>query len=105
MDIVFIKENNIPYTTKVPLPNISGIGGKQNVLGKTLPISLKYNNHKCKVEFFVVDMPSYCAILGTEWLSTHNPSIDFANGTLSFNSSHCISNCLVISSTFTVYYP
>jgi len=76
MDIYYVKENNIPYSTETNLPKILGIGGKQTILGETLPISITYNNHNCKTQFYVVDLPSYCAILGFEWISTHNPNID-----------------------------
>ena len=103
MDIYYVKENNIPYSTETNLPKVSGIGGKQNILGETLPISITYDNHKCKTQFYVVDLPSYCAILGFEWISTHNPNINFKNKTLSFNSNHCIENCLIIPSTFTTF--
>jgi len=103
MDIYYVKEYNIPYSTETTLPKVSGIGGKQNILGETLPISITYNNHKCKTQFYVVDLPSYCAILGFEWISTHNPNIDFKNKTLNFNSNYCIENCLIIPSTFTTF--
>ena len=71
------------------------------ILGKTLPVSIQYENHICKTQFHVVDLPSYCAILETEWLITHNPSIDFTSNKLSFKSNHCIANCYVIPSSFT----
>ncbi len=103
MDIYYVKENKIPYSTETNLPKVSGIGGKQTILGKTLPISITYDNHKCKTQFYVVDLPSYCAILGFEWISSHNPNIDFKNKTLKFNSNHCIENCLVIPSSFTTF--
>jgi len=103
MDIYYVKENNIPYSTETNLPKVSGIGGKQTILGETLPISITYDNHKCKTQFYVVDLPSYCAILSFEWISNHNPNIDFKNKTLKFNSNHCIENCLVIPSTFTTF--
>ena len=105
MDKYFVKENNIPVSTEITFPKVSGIGGNQSVIGETLPISVQYNNHICKVKFYVIDLPSYCAILGVDWLSTHNPSINFATKELAFKSNHCVSNCLVIPSTFTTYIP
>ena len=103
MDIYFAKENNIPFNTETNLPQVSGIGGTQKILGKTLPISVTYKNHNCKAQFYVVDLPSYCAIFGTDWLFTHNPTINFASKELSFKSNYCISNCLVLPSSFTTY--
>ncbi len=105
MDINFVKENNIPYSTETNLPNVAGVGGNQSIFGETLPISLKYENHICKTKFYILDLPSYCAILGIEWLTTHNPTINFASKELSFNSNHCVSNCLAVPGTFTTYVP
>ncbi len=102
MDIYYVKDNKIPYI-ETNLPKVSGIGGKQNILGETLPISLTYDNHKCKTQFYVVDLPSYCAILGFEWISTHNPTIDFKNKTLTFNSNQCIENCLILPHTYVTF--
>jgi len=103
IDIYFAKENNIPYTTETDNPEIGGIGGTQQILGQTLPISIRYNNHICKTQFYVVDLPSYCAILGVDWLATHNPNIDFSSKTLQFKSNHCIKNCRVIPNTFVTF--
>ena len=103
MDIYFAKENNIPYSTETNFPNVSGIGGTQTIIGETVPISLRYKNHICKTTFYVVDLPAYCALLGIDWLETHNPTINFTTKELSFNSNHCISNCLALPSTFTTY--
>jgi len=78
-------------------------GGIQSIIGETPSIFLKYKNHICKTKFYVVDLPAYCAILGIDWLETHNPTINFTWKELSFNSNHCISNCLALPSTFTTY--
>ena len=102
IDVYFVKENNIPYSSQSDFPRVSGIGGNQQILGKTSSISIQHENHICKTKFYVVDLPSYCAILGTEWLITHNPTIDFTSNKLSFKSNHCIANCLVIPSNFTI---
>lgn len=105
MDVYFANENNIPYSSETIHPEVGGIGGTQKILGETLPISISYKNHNCKTKFYVVDLPSYCALLGAEWLSTHNPTIDFSSKTLHFNSKYCINNCLVIPNTYTTFIP
>jgi len=103
MDVYFAKENNIPYSSESNHPEVGGIGGTQEIVGETLPISIRYKNHNCKTKFYIVDLPSYCAILGADWLSTHNPTIDFSSRTLQFKSNYCIKNCLVIPNTFTTF--
>jgi hypothetical protein len=103
MDIYFAKENNIPFEKQNVVPQVSGIGGNQTILGKTMPLSLTYDNHKCLAEFYIIDLPSYCCILGSEWLCTHNPMINFSEKKLCFKSSYCTNNCLVIPMTFTAH--
>ena len=93
MDEYFAKEYHIPFSKTSYLPDISGIGGVQPIIGMTEPISLIYNDHLCKVEFYVVDLPAYCCLLGAEWLTVHNSSIDFRSKELSFNSDYCKSYC------------
>jgi len=105
IDIYFVKENNIPFSDKANISEVSGIGGLQNILGETLPVTINYNNHKCETKFYVVDLPSYCALLGSNWLSTHNPTIDFKDKKLKFMSNFCIENCLSVPSTFTTFTP
>ena len=39
MDVYFAKENNIPYSSETNYPEIGGIGGTQEILGETIPIS------------------------------------------------------------------
>jgi len=102
IDIYFVKENNIPFHSNPSIPKASGIDGNQTIFGKTSPITLKYKNHICKTEFYVVDLPSYCGILGIEWLTTHNPLIDFQNKKITFNSNYCLSNCLTLPNSFIV---
>jgi len=68
VDVYFAKENNIPYSSDTDYPEVGGIGGHQQIHGKTLAAFIIYNNHNCKVQFYVVDLPS---------LFTHNPVIDF----------------------------
>ena len=101
IEVYFVKEYNIPYSTQSNSPRVTGIGGKQQILGKISPVSIQYENRICKTQFYIVDLPSYCAILGTEWLFTHNPTIDFTSNKYFFKSNYCIANCFVIPSSFT----
>ena len=100
MDIHFAKENNIPFDSDSTFPAVSGVAGNQTIFGKTFPISLKYKNHLCKTEFYIVDLPSYCGILGIDWLVTHNPTINFTTKEITFNSNYCLSNCLILPNSF-----
>jgi len=105
MDLYFAKENNITFKSDDSIPQVSGIGGNQRILGRTFPISLTYGNHKSYTQFYIIDLASYSCILGTDWLFTHNPTIDFAEKKLHFKSNFCNSNCQAIPMVLTANVP
>ncbi|KAM0708516.1 hypothetical protein Q7P35_005168 [Cladosporium inversicolor] len=43
---------------------------------------------------YVTHIHNYDTVLGLSWLTTHNPTIDFADCTIHFNKAHCLLNCL-----------
>ena len=100
MDVVFAKENNIPIISDSTLPNISGIGGSQSLLGITPSIQLTYKNHICQTTFYIVDLPAYTCLLCSDWLHLHNPYVNFSNKDIEFNSSYCRSNCISTPANF-----
>ena len=102
IDETFVKSNNIPTTLIDSTHKIRGIGGIQTLALETIPVTIKYSNHRCITSFYVTNLPSCNCILGFNWLKTHNPSIDFTNMKLSFDSNYCNSNCLVIPSSYPV---
>jgi len=95
IDRDYCKKYGIPYNNGPDLPKITGIGGKQAIYGITAPLCVKYKNHLCKAEFYITDLPFYSCILGLEWLKLHNPSIDFQNDIITFNSDYCRKHCLL----------
>jgi len=54
LDIYYAEENHIPYTKDSNITYLSGVGGNQSIVGKTVPISLNYGN-----KFYVTDLPDY----------------------------------------------
>lgn len=55
---------------------------------------------KIITKFYILDLPSYCTILGIDFLSIHNPTINYSTKDLVFQSNLWISNCLILPSSF-----
>lgn len=72
--------------------------GKQSDSGpitqSTLPLQLNLDGH-IETRVFLVTTLSHDIILGIPWLKDHNPSIDWAVGTLHFKSDFCLTNCCI----------
>ncbi|KID93909.1 retrotransposon nucleocapsid protein, partial [Metarhizium majus ARSEF 297] len=50
--------------------------------------------HKEKILFYVTKLGKYDIILGKPWLTDHNPHVDWATNTVTFNSNHCRTHCM-----------
>jgi len=103
IDSNFVTKLHIPIHSSNNLPKLNGIGGSQSIIGITIPLTIKYDKHQCKTTFYVTNLPTYCCILGVKWLIKHNPSINFSDKSISFNSKFCISNCIIIPESSPAY--
>ena len=52
---------------------------------------------------FITKLSHYSVILGIPWLRSHDPHIHWKANTLTFNSSHCLSHCLIASRSIIVH--
>jgi len=100
IDELYCKDYHIPYYDDEKLPKIYGIGGTQSIVGITPPLTLRYKDHVCQTCFYVTNLPTYSCLLGSDWLRTHNPNINFTTNELFFESDFCSSNCLSIHPTY-----
>lgn len=64
---------------------------------ETCSIKISIGNHQESLVFDVLPSSHYQAILGLPWLSKHNPSINWTQGTLVFSDSFCKKECLSIA--------
>src|SRR5690606_19661162 len=55
---------------------------------------MKIGDHEEITSFNVSTSGYYKVILGISWMTRHNPSIDYVNGTMTFDSEFCKKNCL-----------
>ena len=100
IDEQYCKDFKIGYYDDDNLPKIIGIGGKQAIVGITQPITISYKDHVCQTCFYVTDLPFYTGLLGSDWLRTHNPYLNFSTNELTFNSEYCRTHCLRVNPYF-----
>jgi len=70
---------------------------KPSVMGRVTPItkvSIDISSHRKLATFQVANLQSPEVILGMAWLREHNPTIDWNEKQLRFNSEPCTSWCL-----------
>ena len=65
----------------------------------TEELDMCINGHSERIQFCVVPVCVVPIILGHDWLSKHNPSIDYRNSTVLFEDEYCKSNCISKSCT------
>jgi hypothetical protein len=66
----------IIYSTKTNLPKVSNIGRNREISIFSVNLFQFHINTTIiptKTKLYIMDLPSYCTIIGTDWLSTHNP--------------------------------
>ena len=64
---------------------------------------LAFGEHLVELFCLVTPLTKFDIILGMPWLELHDPQISFGQRSCTFNSDHCISNCLQHHKSVTVY--
>jgi hypothetical protein len=59
------------------------------VAKKTISISVDIHGHWEQVNFDIIRISTYDAILGLPWLAKHNPTINYKDRTMLFNGCDC----------------
>ncbi|CUA73094.1 Transposon Ty3-G Gag-Pol polyprotein [Rhizoctonia solani] len=55
---------------------------------------MNIEGHLEEIKCHIAEIGNHQVVLGTSWLKTHNPLINWDKYTLVFNSEHCSKNCL-----------
>lgn len=91
----FVKRNGIATHKKedggYELTAVDG-SSLPDVDSETVPLSLRFPQHREEVVLDVVPMASHDVVLGTPWLEKHNPQIDWVRRVLKFERCGCIAN-------------
>uniref|UniRef100_A0A8C6MBY8 Gypsy retrotransposon integrase-like protein 1 n=1 Tax=Nothobranchius furzeri TaxID=105023 RepID=A0A8C6MBY8_NOTFU len=97
LDQAVIQQLNIPtipLSTPIRASSLDGCS-LTSITHRTVPINLQISgNHHETLSFYIFPSPQSPVVLGHEWLSLHNPQIDWKTGSVSVWSSHCLSHCL-----------
>ena len=109
IDEGFAEKHQLPrYALKKPrsLEVIDGRTIESGVITEIVRVTLVVNKHTEDLCAFVTKLGHYPVVLGIPWLRQHNPTINWRDGTLDFESDFCLSNCaLTATRTYGVTLP
>jgi hypothetical protein len=92
----FVTKYGIPLVKlQTPITLSMGDNSPSNygpVTHETVPLQLHVDSHIETITLLVTTIPTDM-ILGMPWLKLHNPSIDWTDGQVTFQSTHCIPAC------------
>ena len=66
-------------------------------------LQIQIGDHSSEVCLYVAKMSTYPIILGRAWLDEHDPVIGWKNGSMRFESPHCLSHCCQEGKSTSVY--
>src|SRR5690606_7617905 len=84
----------IPRDVPVGVETVDGSPMGTGTIVEKIPTKMKIGDHEEITSFNVSTSGYYKVILGISWMARHNPSIDYVNGTMTFNSDFCKEICL-----------
>ena len=93
VDSDFVKRNQFnvrKLPRPIPVYNADGTLNEQQV-SEIITLEMKIGDHNEQLDFGVTKLRGYDIFIGHDWLKKHNPSIDWAEGTLMFD--RCPSSC------------
>ncbi len=103
IDPSLVLEHNLPSSTlPKPIPIILGNGQKIEITKETFPINMSIGPHIELISFLILPSSPNPIILGTSWLSLHNPHVDWTRGAAKFSSPHCRRNCSIHNENFRI---
>ena len=98
IDATFAQSNSIRLSLKTTPQNLVLADGRPissgTVIHETLPVQLTIGSHTENIQFDVTSLSHYPIILGMPWLERHNPTIDWSEHQVVFDSEHCSTHCL-----------
>ena len=88
VDSVFVSKYRLPYRKINPLPLTLIDRTINHFVNRVVSLPIRFPcSYSCQIEFFVTKLEgTYPIVLGHNWLTQHNPLVDWRKGTLEFNA-------------------
>src|ERR1041385_8044209 len=97
MDHDFASRHNFPkYQLRTPrdLDVVDGRPIESGQITHVTKTTMMINGHSEVIFMFLTKLGQYSIILGMLWLRRHDPWVRFASNQVTFNSDHCLKNCM-----------
>jgi hypothetical protein len=97
LDLDFARAKRFPLLPLVSPVNLVIADGRTSSAGPIThytDLRLTIRGHTETLRFYVTKLGRFQIILGKPWLNKHNPTVDWPNDRLTFNTSYCRKNCL-----------
>ncbi|SJL15094.1 uncharacterized protein ARMOST_18576 [Armillaria ostoyae] len=94
-----VKKYGIPVqktASPIPVYNADGSRNKAGEITTYAELRLKIGGHSERIDLAVTDLGSKEIFLGHDWLVRHNPSINWATGSVTFTRCQCAGNRFVL---------
>ncbi len=89
----YVRRHNLRIqqkSTSIPLDTIDGQPVRQGKLEEqTTTVQLNFEHHLEDMQFDLLQISSYDAILGSPWLKKHDPTIKWSVDKFAFNTCNC----------------
>ncbi|SJL04219.1 uncharacterized protein ARMOST_07580 [Armillaria ostoyae] len=95
----FIEKHGIPVQKTASPISIYNADGSRNKAGEITmyaELRLKIGGHSERIDLAITDLGSKEIFLGHDWLVRHNPSINWATGSVTFTCCQCAGNRFVL---------
>ncbi|SJL00107.1 uncharacterized protein ARMOST_03419 [Armillaria ostoyae] len=89
-------ETDQKTASPIPVYNADGSRNKAGEITTYAELRLKIGGHSERIDLAVTDLGSKEIFLGHDWLVRHNPSINWATGSVTFTRCQCAGNRFVL---------
>lgn len=100
VDLSFVSRHSIPLLESQNPLDVRTVDGRTLISGpitQECKLRMATGNHTENITLRPASLGNYSIILGTPWLTQHNPSIDWRSRKITFSSDTCARSCLHVS--------
>ena len=100
IDRKYVRQQGLPCAKKLTPRKVLAVDGRELDGGPVTHdamVTMVINDHREDIKLHCITIGNAPIILGLPWLRKHNPSIDWKEGRIVFNSEKCGKNCLPTS--------